>query len=371
MAAQHPRWPVGTTMAAYQLLGWGEGVERVEVPVQQPRGREVLVEVHAVGLCHSDLFVMGCEEGVLPYDLPLTLGHEVAGRVLAVGEDADGTLVGEVGVVHGVWSCGECHNCLRGLDNYCVALEGRVGCGLGHDGGLADYVLLPDGRHFVPAQDVPPTSLAPLADAGLTAYHAIRQHGDALVADPVALVIGVGGLGHLAVQILRATTSSRVVAVDARPEACALAESLGAHHTATSVGEALELAAFTGRTGVDVVLDFVGSDATMRLGADALTPGGRLVVVGGARGSIAVGKGMTLPLGWQVSAPFWGARDDLVAVVELAEKGLLKPVVEVVPFDAVPEAYARLRDGGITGRIVAVRDAVLVQLEEQRKEDGS
>jgi propanol-preferring alcohol dehydrogenase len=372
MTTQYAQSPGGTTMAAYQLLGWGQGVERVEVPVPRPRGREVLVEVQAVGLCHSDLFVMDCDEGVLPYDLPLTLGHEVAGRVVAVGEDADGTLVGASGVVHGVWSCGECHNCLRGLDNYCVALEGRVGCGLGRDGGLAHHVLLPDGRHFVPASGVPPTSLAPLADAGLTAYHAISQHRDALVGDCAALVIGVGGLGHLAVQILRATSSARVVAVDPRAEACALAESLGAHHTATSVEEGMaHLAASSGLRGVDVVLDFVGSDGTMRVGADVLTPGGRLVVVGGARGSIAVGKGMTLPLGWQVSAPFWGRRDDLVAVVELAERGLLDPVIEVVPFDAVPEAYARLRDGAVAGRLVAVHDNAPIPLAEHRKEDES
>lgn len=321
-----------------------------------PRGPEVLVEVQAVGLCHSDLFVMSCDEGVLPYDLPLTLGHEVAGRVVAVGEAADPALVGRDGVVHGVWSCGECHNCRRGQDNHCVALDGRVGCGLGRDGGLADYVLLPDARHFVPATGVPPTALAPLADAGLTAYHAIRQHRDALVGDCAALVIGVGGLGHLAVQILRATTSARVVASDPRPEACALAERLGAHHTAVSVDEAMvELATSTELTGADVVLDFVGSDETMRIGAAALVPGGRLVVVGGARGSMAVGKGLGLPLGWQVSAPFWGSRKDLVAVVELAEKGLLDPVVEEVSFSAVPEAYARLHDGGVTGRLVVVR----------------
>lgn len=342
-------------MPAYRLLGWGRNVERVEVPVPEPRGREVLVEVHAVGLCHSDLFVMGCQEGVLPYDLPLTLGHEVAGRVVAVGDEADGSLVGEDGVVHGVWSCGECHNCRRGKDNYCVALEGRVGCGLGRDGGLATYVLVPDGRHFVPARGVAPTTLAPLADAGLTAYHAIDLHRDALVGDCSALVIGVGGLGHLAVQILRATTSARVLAVDPRPEACALAERLGAHHTAMSVDEAMaRLATSAGLTCADVVLDFVGSDETMRVGAAALAPGGRLVVVGGARGSMAVGKGLDLPLGWQVSAPFWGARDDLVAVVELAEKGLLDPVIEEIPFSDVPEAYARLRDGRVTGRLVVV-----------------
>jgi alcohol dehydrogenase, propanol-preferring len=338
-------------MSAYRLLAWGGPAELVEVPVPSPRGREVLLEVRAVGLCHSDLFVMACEPGTLPYDLPLTLGHEVAGRVVAVGGAADKSLVGRDGVVHGVWSCGECHNCRRGRDNHCVALEGRVGCGLGRDGGLADYVLLPDERHFVAADGVSPTVLAPLADAGLTAYHAISSERDALVGECTAVVIGVGGLGHLAVQILRATTSARVVAVDPRPEARALAEDLGAHATGASVEEAM-----AGRAA-DVVLDFVGSDLTMAAGAAALEPGGRLVVVGGARGSLVVGKGLALPLGWQVSAPFWGTRADLVAVVELARRGVLVPVVEEVRFSDVPEAYGRLHVGGVTGRLVVVPDS--------------
>jgi alcohol dehydrogenase, propanol-preferring len=124
---------------------------------------------------------------------------------------------------------------------------------------------------------------------------------------------------------------------------------------AASVGEAMtRLADDAASPGADVVLDFVGSDETMRLGAAALVPGGRLVVVGGARGSMAVGKGLTLPLGWQVSAPFWGSRRDLVAVVELAEQGLLEAVVEEVAFGDVPDAYARLHDGGVTGRLVVV-----------------
>ncbi len=336
-------------MSAYRLLDWGGPAELVDVPVPTPRGGEVLLEVSAVGLCHSDLFVMTCAPGTLPYDLPLTLGHEVAGRVVAVGEAADPSLVGRDGVVHGVWACGECHNCRRGRDNHCVALAGRVGCGLGRDGGLAEYVLLPDERHFVAADGVPPTVLAPLADAGLTAYHAIRSVRDALVGECTALVIGVGGLGHLAVQILRATTAAHVVAVDPRPEARALAHDLGAHRTGASVEEAMV------GSSADVVLDFVGSDQTMTDGGAALAPGGRLVVVGGARGSMVVGKGLALPLGWQVSAPFWGAREDLVAVIELAEKGLLRPVVEVLPFGDVATAYRRLHEGAVTGRLVVVQ----------------
>jgi propanol-preferring alcohol dehydrogenase len=142
-----------------------------------------------------------------------------------------------------------------------------------------------------------------------------------------------------------------VVAVDPRPEARELATELGAHRTDASIEEAM------GDTGgADVVLDFVGSEATMAAGAAALEPGGRLVVVGGARGSLSVGKGVGLPLGWQVSAPFWGTRADLVAVVELAEKGLLDPVVEKVRFSDVPAAYERLHRGGVTGRVVVVLD---------------
>ncbi len=338
-------------MPAYRLPGWGRALERVDVPIPSPHGREVLVEVRAVGLCHSDLFVMTCGEGTLPYDLPLTLGHEVAGRVVAVGAAADRSLLGQDGVVHGVWSCGDCHNCRRGHDNHCVALDGRVGCGLGRDGGLAEYVLLPDQRHFVAAAGVPATVLAPLADAGLTAYHAIRSHREVLTGECTAMVIGVGGLGHLAVQILRATTTAHVVAVDPRPEARALANELGAHRTGASVEEAM------GETGADVVLDFVGSEQTMGAGGSALVPGGRLVVVGGARGTMLVGKGLALPLGWQVSAPFWGSREDLVAVVELAERGLLRPVVEAVPFGDVALAYERLGAGAVTGRLVVVPDS--------------
>jgi propanol-preferring alcohol dehydrogenase len=335
-------------MSAYRLLDWGGPAEVVEVTVPTPRGRQVLLEVRAVGLCHSDLFVMSCAPGTLPYDLPLTLGHEVAGRVVAVGDDADPSLVGRDGVVHGVWSCGECHNCRRGQDNHCVALEGRVGCGLGHDGGLADYVLLPDERHFVAADGVPATVLAPLADAGLTTYHAIRRERDALVGECTAVVVGVGGLGHLAVQILRATTGARVVAVDPRPDARDLAVRLGAESAGASVEEALA------GTSADVVLDFVGSDETMAAGGSVLAPGGRLVVVGGARGSLVVGKGLSLPLGWQVSAPFWGAREDLVSVIELARQGLLTPVVEAVPFRDLTLAYDRLHHGTVTGRLVVV-----------------
>jgi propanol-preferring alcohol dehydrogenase len=300
---------------------------------------------------------MSCPPGTLPYALPMTLGHEVAGTVVEVGDGVATSWLGRLAVVHGVWSCGDCHNCRRGQENHCLNLEGRVGCGLGHAGGLAEYVLVPSERQLVAAEGIAPTKLAPLADAGLTAHHAIRLHRDAITGDSTVMVIGVGGLGHLAVQILARTTDAHVVAVDTREAALDLSRTHGAHTTATSVGDAAEqLRHDRGSPLVDVVLDFVGADGTMSQGASALAPGGRLVVIGGAGGSLTVAKGRDLPLGWHVSAPFWGPRHDLEAVVDLARRGLVEAEIEIVRFSETLDAYRRLREGSVHGRLVVVPD---------------
>jgi propanol-preferring alcohol dehydrogenase len=349
--------PSPPLMRAVQLTAWQSEPEVREVPVPRPGPGELLVRVDAVGLCHSDLHVMDCAPGTLPYALPMTLGHEVAGTVVDVGDGVATSWLDCLAVVHGVWSCGTCHNCRRGQENHCLKLEGRVGCGLGRPGGLAEYVLVPSERQLVVADGIAAAELAPLADAGLTAYHAIRLHRDAIDADSAVMVIGVGGLGHLAVQILKQTTKAHIIAVDTRPAALAVARLHGAHTTASSVGAAVEqLRNDRGSSLVDVVLDFVGADSTLSQGAAALAPGGRLVLIGGAGGSMTVAKGRDLPLGWQVSAPFWGPRQDLEAVVDLAQRGLIEAEIEVVRFGDTLDAYRRLRDGTVRGRIVVVPD---------------
>lgn len=345
------------TMRAVQLTAWQSEPEVRVIPVPQPGPGELLLRVDAVGLCHSDLHVMDCAPGTLPYALPMTLGHEVAGTVVEVGDGVAASWLDRLAVVHGVWSCGTCPNCRRGQENHCLHLERRVGCGLGKPGGLAEYVLVPSERQLVAADGISAAKLAPLADAGLTAHHAIRLHRDAIDRDSTVMVIGVGGLGHLAVQILAQTTAAHIVAVDTRPAALEVARAHGAHTTAASVGEAINRLGEDRSTPlVDVVLDFVGADGTLSQGAGALAPGGRLVLIGGAGGSMTVAKGRELPLGWHVSAPFWGPRQDLEAVVDLAQRGLVDAEIEVVRFSETLDAYRRLREGDVRGRLVVVPD---------------
>ncbi|MFW0871469.1 alcohol dehydrogenase catalytic domain-containing protein [Rhodococcoides corynebacterioides] len=343
-------------MLAVQLLDWGGGPVVRDVPVPSPTGGEVLLEVTAAGLCRSDLAVCAAPAGRFDYPLPLTLGHEVAGRVVRTGPDVDGDLIGRSVVVHGVWSCRRCRNCRRGRENYCLALrpvDGRlapIGGGLGRDGGLAEYMVVPDPTVLVDIGSLPPASAAPLADAGATAYHVVESNADLLDENAVVIVVGIGGLGHLAVRLAVLRGAGHVVAVDPRAAARMSATTMGASSVHESLSDAI--AETDGLGGTDLVLDFVGADDTMSAGVRALVPGGRLVVVGGAGGAVSVGKNKGLSAGWQVSAPFWGTRADLEAVVALATAGLVEAEVSTRPLDEAVDAYDRLRAGVEAGRTV-------------------
>ncbi|MDT9593269.1 NAD(P)-dependent alcohol dehydrogenase [Nocardioides zeae] len=342
-------------MRAARLTSWGSPPELVEVDRPVPTGSQVLLRVDAAGLCQSDLHVMDALPGQLPYEPPFTLGHEVAGTVAAVGDGVDPRRLGDRVVVHGVWGCGDCRNCVRGRESYCLRLPGGpVGCGLGLDGGLAEYVLVPEERFLVDSPSLPAIEAAPLTDAGLTAFHAVDRHLR-LAEGGTVLLIGVGGLGHLALQMLRAQSVALVVAVDTRPAARDLALRLGAHAVADSVAAGAERLAGLGRgPGVDLVIDFVGAPSTTSAVPAVLAPGGRVVVVGSGGGSLEAAKGRTLPNGWSFTAPFWGHRADLEAVVGLAEAGTISSSTRTYPLERVGQAFDDLRSGRIDGRAVVV-----------------
>jgi propanol-preferring alcohol dehydrogenase len=224
---------------------------------------------------------------------------------------------------------------------------------MGWDGALAEYVLVEHARHLVPLHGLDPTHAVPLTDAGLTPYHAIKQEMPKLAPGSTAVVIGVGGLGHMAVQLLRATTTARVVALDVSPEKLELAAELGAHETVRSDADAAATVRALTDHGAEVVFDFVASQPTLDLAARVVTTDGAISLVGAGTGVLPVGFGR-LPFATTVSVPFGGARTDLAEVLELARHGLVSTHVERFSIEEAPHAYKLLHAGEIAGRAVIV-----------------
>jgi propanol-preferring alcohol dehydrogenase len=342
-------------MRAVQLVRWQAEPELREVAVPEPAPGEVLVAVAGAGLCHSDLHVMEWPEGQVPWELPFTLGHETAGTVAALGPGATGFHVGDAVLVYGPWGCGSCRHCIRGADNLCERKFERpgTGCGFGYDGGLAEYLVVPSTRLLVPLGDLDPVAAAPLTDAALSPYHALKSELWRLVPGTVVVVIGVGGLGHVAVQLLRELSPARVVAVDVREESRRLAVAAGA--TAVD-GNGLapgELRAEIGRVGAELVLDFVANDQTLALAAATIAIGGHVCAVGLGGGTFPMAFGAA-PLEWSLRKPSWGTLPELHEVVALAHSGAIHIEVERLTLEEALDGYERLRAGAVTGRAVVV-----------------
>ncbi len=346
-------------MRALRLLEWKSDPQLVEVEDPVPGPGQVVVRIGGAGACHSDLHLMReFGPGVVPWEPPFTLGHENAGWVHALGSGVTDLEVGQPVAVYGPWGCGTCRRCRLGMENYCedplAAPVPGGGGGLGLDGGMAELMLVPAARLLVPLPDgLDPVKAAPLTDAGLTPYHAVRRSWPKLGPGSTAVVVGVGGLGHLAVQVVRATTAARVVAVDTREEARSLAAAEGADLTVAPEDAAAEIRAATGGRGADVVLDFVGSDATLALGAAVGRTLGDLTVVGIAGGTLGLSF-FSVPYELSVQTTYWGTRPELEDVLDLAARRLLRAAVTTVTLDGAVEAYHRMQAGTAVGRQVVV-----------------
>jgi len=296
------------------------------------------------------------DAGMLPWGPPFTLGHENAGYVDALGAGVTGLEVGEPVLVYGPWGCGRCHRCRQGMENYCEhqAEVGAMGGGLGLDGGMAPRMLIPNARHLVSLHELDPVGAAPLSDAGLTPYHAIKRSLPLLIPGSVAVVIGVGGLGHMAVQILDAICDATIVAVDQRDLALRTAGSVGAAHTIISDADAAgRIRDITDGRGADVVLDFVGADATLALGAGVVRQLGHLTIVGIGGGTLPVSF-FGIPYEASVATTYWGSVTELMEVVALARAK--KIAAHVTPFSLsdATRAYAAMERGELEGRAVVV-----------------
>ncbi|TDC70224.1 NAD(P)-dependent alcohol dehydrogenase [Actinomadura sp. GC306] len=347
-------------MRALRLREWKSDPVLVEVPDPEPRPGQVVIRVGGAGACHSDLHLMrDFEGGLLPWGPPFTLGHENAGWVHALGDGVTGLETGQPVAVHGPWGCGTCARCRLGAENYCEdpanAPVPSGGGGLGLDGGMAEYMLVPDARLLVPLPDgLDPVAAAPLTDAALTPYHAVRRSWGKLPPGTTAVVIGAGGLGHLAIQILKATTAASVIAVDTRPEALELALREGADAALPSdEGTAASIRAATGGRGADVVLDVVGTDATLAMAAAAARTLGDVTIVGIGGGTLPVSF-FSVPYEVSLQTTYWGTRPELIEVLDLAARGLLRPDIVEFPLERAVDAYRQLESGKLTGRAVVV-----------------
>jgi alcohol dehydrogenase, propanol-preferring len=329
-----------------------DGAALTDVPVPDPGPGEVLVKVGGAGLCHSDLHLMHLAAMV---EEPFTLGHETAGWVEAVGPRTEAPDIGEAVLVHGAWGCGRCARCRAGEDNLCPRSGARIGSGLFRDGGLAEYLLVPAARHLLPIGDLDPRDAAPLDDAALTPYHAIKAALPLLDPGTTAVVIGVGGLGHMAVQLLRVLSPARVVAVDVDEAKLALAREHGADAALSPADDAAaRIEDLAGELGPALVMDCVGSDDTLALAASIVRNRSRIVVVGVAGGTLPFSF-LALPYECSIGTTFWGTLAELAEVVALARSGRITVDVERVPLDGVLDAYRRLEAGTFgTGRAVAL-----------------
>ncbi|MFF0463334.1 NAD(P)-dependent alcohol dehydrogenase [Streptomyces mexicanus] len=346
-------------MKALQYRTIGAAPEVVTVPDPEPGPGQVLLKVTAAGVCHSDIAVMSRPAEGFPYELPLTLGHEGVGTVAALGAGVTGLAEGEAVAVYGPWGCGTCAKCAEGKENYCLRADtlGIRPPGLGAPGSMAEYLLVDDPRHLVPLDGLDPVAAVPLTDAGLTPYHAIKRALPRLVPGSTAVVIGAGGLGHVAVQLLRALTPARVVALDVSEDKLRLAREVGAHETVLSdAGAAAAVRDLTGGLGAEAVFDFVGVEPTVAVAAAVAAVEGEISLVGIGGAALPVGFGL-LPFEVSVSSPYWGSRGELIEVLALARSGALSVHTETFTLDEAPLAYERLHAGTINGRAVILPGA--------------
>jgi NAD+-dependent secondary alcohol dehydrogenase Adh1 len=304
---------------------------------------DVLVRVGAAGLCRTDLHIVEGQwaekSGV---QLPYVIGHENAGWVREVGSAVTNVAPGDAVILHPFVTCGLCRPCRSGDDVHC---ENSKFPGIDTDGGMAE-LLLTNARSVVKLADgLEPAAVAALADAGLTAYHAVRKAVPLLYPGTTCVVIGAGGLGHIGIQCLLAMTATRVVVIDPNEKARELAQQLGAHEVRAD-GDGLEDSAH-------VVLDFVGEQGAERAGPAMTRRAGSYYVIGYG-GSIDIPTIDLISTERNIVGNLVGSYNDLAELMTLAAQGSVTLHTRTYPLSAVNEAMDDLAAGRLQGRGILV-----------------
>jgi D-arabinose 1-dehydrogenase-like Zn-dependent alcohol dehydrogenase len=343
-------------MISYQVIEHGKPLQKVISEKPVPKGSEVLVRITRSGVCHSDVHIWDGyfdwgggkrfyvkDRGCVP---PFTMGHEPFGIVEAVGPKAKGVKVGQKRLVYPWIGCGKCAVCKAGQDNYCVS--GSRFLGVNRAGGYSTHVLVPDPKYLVDASGIDEAFASTLACSAVTVYSAINKLPELGPKDRIA-VLGCGGLGLIAVSVLRAKGARNIVACDIDDAKLAAAAKLGAKETVnTRAADAAQRL-----QGIAAAADFVGSPATAALGLGALRKGGRYVLCGLFGGELVHPLPPIAQRAIGIVGSYVGNLQELKEVVALAKKKKLKPMpVEVRPADQASAALEDLKEGRVVGRVV-------------------
>jgi NAD+-dependent secondary alcohol dehydrogenase Adh1 len=311
----------------------------------------VLIAIEGAGVCATDLHAIEGEMEPAGVTLPLVLGHENAGRVAAVGDLVSTVSVGDPVLVFPPFSCGLCVACRRGREMLCDRHEFT---GLTVDGGFSEYVVVAERSVLKLPDGVEPVDVAPHADAGVTAYHAVKRVAHLAVPGATVVVMGIGGVGHVGLQLVRELGSGALVAaVDPSPQRRALAAGLGADAVLDSGEVADAVRDLTDGRGADLVIDFVGNDQTHADGTAMLARGGTYSIVGFG-GTLSVPSAAMVGNELTVTANLVGSWIDLWEVMQLHARGKLTLKTETHPLEDVNDVLDMLREGAVTGRAVLV-----------------
>lgn len=352
-------------MRCYCVLHHGQALELVEKTIPEPQGTEVLLKVRAAGVCHTDLHLweghydLGggkkltlAERGIQP---PLTLSHEIVGEVVAAGpgaQQAAGVQTGRVALVHPWIGCGECAACLRGEENICIKPQAL---GVVRPGGFAEYVIVPHPRYLVDIDGLEPAQAAPLACAGVTTYSALKKLGERISTDPV-VIIGAGGLGLMAIEVLKALGGKGAIVVDLDPVKREAARAAGALQVidARAADAAQQIQQATGG-GARAVLDLVGATPTVSLAMASAARGGHIVICGLMGGDLTLALPVIPMRPLTLQGSYVGTLQELQELVNLVKRTGMKAIpVSTRPLAEANAALQDLHHGRVVGRTVLV-----------------
>lgn len=349
-------------MRCYCVTHHGQPLELIDKPIPQPQGTEVLLRVTAAGLCHTDLHLwegfynlgggkrlMLADRGIKP---PLTLSHEICGEVISAGSEAQDVKVGMRSLVHPWIGCSECPACQRGEENICIKPQAL---GVVRAGGFADYVIVPHPRYLVDIDGLDDAQAAPLACAGVTTFSAISKFGNRIHEAPV-VIIGAGGLGLMAIEILKAMGAKGAVVVDI--DASKREAALAAGALAVIDGKATDAAQQVMRAtdgGARAVLDLVGATPTVTLAIASCARGGHIVICGLMGGDITLSLPVIPMRPLTIEGSYVGSLHKLHELVKLVKRTAMSAIpVTRRPMSEINSAMQDLHDGKVIGRTVLI-----------------